>query len=125
MRACARLVALACLAALGWCRVPACGQVPDPGPCRAFFRRFFWDNGTRTCEPFIYGGCMGAVPFRTAAECEAARCAIDTPVLGRNPDETEEYVEAVADPWWRRRFAKSRLKNVGRRVEFVANTAVA
>lgn len=67
-----------CLAVCGRARAappaPACATPPDPGPCRAFFRRFFWDNATAACEPFIYGGCDGSVPFRTAAECEAARC---------------------------------------------------
>lgn len=53
---------------------PGCMVQPDPGPCKAFFRRFFWNNITETCEPFIYGGCYGVVPFRTAAQCEAANC---------------------------------------------------
>lgn len=54
---------------------PACDLVPDPGPCRAFFRRFFWDKESATCKPFIYGGCGGAVPFRSVSQCEAAKCA--------------------------------------------------
>ena len=31
----------------------------DSGPCRASFKRFFFDKKTGQCKEFIYGGCQG------------------------------------------------------------------
>ena len=36
-----------------------CTLPKDVGPCRAFFRRFYFNMQTRKCEQFIYGGCVG------------------------------------------------------------------
>jgi hypothetical protein len=63
---------------------PDCSLLPDPGRCHGFFRRFYWNEATRRCEPFIYGGCAGGVPFRTAAQCEAA-CATPAQVGSAPP----------------------------------------
>ena len=37
----------------------ACMMPRAIGPCRAAHPRFFYDNVTQTCKPFIYGGCHG------------------------------------------------------------------
>ncbi|PXF48564.1 Isoinhibitor K [Gracilariopsis chorda] len=53
---------------------PQCTWLPDPGPCRAFFRRYYYNNQTHTCQVFVHGGCDGRVPFRTSQQCQAAHC---------------------------------------------------
>jgi Kunitz/Bovine pancreatic trypsin inhibitor domain len=75
---------------------PACALIPDPGSCHGFFRRFYYNDSTRRCEPFIYGGCAGGVPFRTAAQCEAA-CA--SPAVAADPASKELRARAfTGDP---------------------------
>ncbi|MFB3819446.1 MAG: BPTI/Kunitz domain-containing protein, partial [Candidatus Methylomirabilales bacterium] len=49
-----------------------CGMKPDPGPCKARFERYYFDEKSRACRPFFWGGCEGAVPFETAEACEQA-----------------------------------------------------
>ncbi|KFM75510.1 Tissue factor pathway inhibitor, partial [Stegodyphus mimosarum] len=52
--------------------VPVCEQEKVVGPCRAGFRRFFFNKETRQCELFIYGGCQGNNNnFLTKEDCEA------------------------------------------------------
>ncbi|XP_012937483.1 amyloid-beta A4 protein [Aplysia californica] len=49
-----------------------CFLTPDPGPCRALFRRYFFDKTTMECHPFIYGGCQGNENrFATMEECNS------------------------------------------------------
>lgn len=45
---------------------------PDPGFCRAYMPRYYFDKNTRSCKEFIWGGCGGIVPFKTLKECESA-----------------------------------------------------
>ena len=49
-----------------------CYVEPDPGPCRMAINRYYFDKKDRKCKRFIYGGCKGAVPFETLAECQKA-----------------------------------------------------
>eukprot|EP00105_Crassostrea_gigas_P046160 XP_019930308.1 PREDICTED: eppin-like isoform X1 [Crassostrea gigas] len=43
------------------------------GPCRAGFRRWWYNRRTKKCEKFMYGGCGGnGNNFRTKRQCE--RC---------------------------------------------------
>ncbi|XP_051534832.1 kunitz-type serine protease inhibitor 6-like [Myxocyprinus asiaticus] len=52
------------------CVVPS-----DSGPCRASFRRFYFDSSSQSCKPFIYGGCRGNQNrYSTEEECLSA-CA--------------------------------------------------
>lgn len=51
-----------------------CTLEPDSGSCRANFPRYYFDNTTKKCEIFIWGGCDGVVPFETKEECEACGC---------------------------------------------------
>ena len=48
-----------------------CNLPKVTGPCRAAFRRWYFNKATGRCEMFIYGGCRGnANNFRTKSECE-------------------------------------------------------
>lgn len=47
-----------------------CLDEPDPGPCRAFVTRYFYDYRHDRCRVFRYGGYQGRVPFETLAACE-------------------------------------------------------
>jgi tissue factor pathway inhibitor len=49
-----------------------CAMRPDPGFCRAAFPKYTFNEETKKCEKFIYGGCGGNVPFNSQSDCEAA-----------------------------------------------------
>ena len=56
--------ALFCFAAAD-CYLP-----PDPGPCLAYFPRYYYNIHKGTCEEFIYGGCAGnSNNFHYQGEC--------------------------------------------------------
>jgi hypothetical protein len=50
-----------------------CALVPDPGPCKALFKRYYYDKTDAKCKEFIWGGCDGVVPFETLDECETCK----------------------------------------------------
>jgi hypothetical protein len=53
-----------------------CNQPKATGPCKANFRRFYYNSTTKNCESFIYGGCQGNENnFHTIAEC-AKTCKV-------------------------------------------------
>lgn len=47
-----------------------CRLKPEGGPCKALFKRYYYDAEAKKCKVFIYGGCEGVVPFETYEECE-------------------------------------------------------
>jgi hypothetical protein len=47
-----------------------CQLEPDPGPCKAYIERYYYDKAEKRCKAFVWGGCEGVVPFETLAECE-------------------------------------------------------
>ena len=48
-----------------------CKQDKDPGPCKGFFPRYYYDYKSKKCVEFIYGGCKGnSNNFKTLEECE-------------------------------------------------------
>ncbi|KAL3872901.1 hypothetical protein ACJMK2_036080 [Sinanodonta woodiana] len=52
-----------------------CHLPSNPGPCKGFFPRYFFDVKTLDCKEFIWGGCGGNQNnFETGASCIAA-CA--------------------------------------------------
>jgi hypothetical protein len=53
---------------------PSCSLEPESGTCRANFPKYYFDNTTKKCEVFTWGGCDGVVPFETKEECEACEC---------------------------------------------------
>lgn len=43
----------------------------EEGPCRAYVPRYYYNTTTKTCEPFIYGGCDGnANNFLLLSQCQ-------------------------------------------------------
>ena len=46
-----------------------CEVDPDPGLCKAYFPKYYFDKETLACQEFIHGGCGGVVPFDTMDEC--------------------------------------------------------
>uniref|UniRef100_H0XLB6 Uncharacterized protein n=2 Tax=Otolemur garnettii TaxID=30611 RepID=H0XLB6_OTOGA len=36
-----------------------CTMPKEPGPCMAFFERWWYNKKNNTCSIFIYGGCLG------------------------------------------------------------------
>ncbi|XP_037577290.1 boophilin-H2 isoform X3 [Dermacentor silvarum] len=35
-----------------------CHKPPHTGPCKASMPRFYYDANTKSCRPFVYGGCQ-------------------------------------------------------------------
>jgi len=51
-----------------------CKLAPDKGPCKGLFESWYFDQNSKTCKSFFWGGCAGSVPFKTQQEC-ASLCA--------------------------------------------------
>lgn len=51
-----------------------CDMIPDPGSCKAYFPKYYFDKKEGKCKEFIWGGCYGTVPFQTLEECEKCGC---------------------------------------------------
>lgn len=49
----------------------SCGLKPESGKCRASLTRWYLDERTGVCKPFIWGGCDGVAPFETLESCHA------------------------------------------------------
>ncbi|NXC03591.1 TFPI1 inhibitor, partial [Orthonyx spaldingii] len=48
-----------------------CLHDQDPGICRGYFTRYFYNKETKLCEAFKYGGCLGNQNnFRSLEECQ-------------------------------------------------------
>ncbi|NXI03520.1 TFPI1 inhibitor, partial [Pachycephala philippinensis] len=48
-----------------------CFHDQDPGICRGYFTRYFYNKETKLCEAFKYGGCVGNQNnFRSLEECQ-------------------------------------------------------
>ncbi|XP_016150075.1 tissue factor pathway inhibitor-like isoform X1 [Sinocyclocheilus grahami] len=51
-----------------------CHLEDEPGPCRGLVPRYYFDNKSKECKRFFYGGCFGnANNFKTIKECHE-RC---------------------------------------------------
>ncbi|NXT13002.1 TFPI1 inhibitor, partial [Prunella fulvescens] len=49
-----------------------CFHAQEPGVCRGYFTRYFYNKETKLCEKFKYGGCLGNQNnFRSLEECQA------------------------------------------------------
>uniref|UniRef100_A0A8D2NX42 Tissue factor pathway inhibitor n=1 Tax=Zosterops lateralis melanops TaxID=1220523 RepID=A0A8D2NX42_ZOSLA len=49
-----------------------CFHAQEPGVCRGYFTRYFYNKETKLCEAFKYGGCLGNQNnFRSLEECQA------------------------------------------------------
>ena len=52
-------------------RPQLCELKPKVGPCRAGHLMYYFDQNTKACEEFIYGGCLGNDNrFSSISECE-------------------------------------------------------
>jgi hypothetical protein len=49
-----------------------CALAPDPGPCKAHFPSFYFDQKESSCKQFIWGGCSGVRPFKNLETCKSA-----------------------------------------------------
>lgn len=47
-----------------------CLKKPDPGLCKAYFPKYYFNVESKNCVEFIWGGCQGSVPFETLKECQ-------------------------------------------------------
>ncbi|NXO98666.1 TFPI1 inhibitor, partial [Certhia brachydactyla] len=48
-----------------------CFHPQEPGVCRGYFTRYFYNKETKSCEAFKYGGCLGNQNnFRSLEECQ-------------------------------------------------------
>lgn len=48
-----------------------CFYAQEPGVCRGYFTRYFYNKETKLCEAFKYGGCLGNQNnFRSLEECQ-------------------------------------------------------
>ncbi|GAB1597983.1 boophilin-H2-like [Argonauta hians] len=59
--------------AASFSNLPMCEQPKKVGPCRAFFRRYFFNSASGQCERFVYSGCQGNENnFETKQDCESS-----------------------------------------------------
>lgn len=64
---------------------PACLEPKFVGPCRAAMPRFYYNQETKVCEEFIFGGCSANKNnFNTKEECERT-------CLGHQSKGSEEF----------------------------------
>jgi len=47
-----------------------CLDEPEPGPCKKFVIRYFYDYRHEKCRAFWHGGCRGRALFETLADCK-------------------------------------------------------
>ncbi|XP_068173389.1 kunitz-type protease inhibitor 2-like isoform X2 [Antennarius striatus] len=71
-----------------------CLGAPDPGPCRAAFPMFYYDQNAGSCLSFIYGGCRGNNNRYTTLEACQDTCTADGR-LRRNGDVQNRWSPAV------------------------------
>jgi len=62
-----------------------CDLAPDPGPCEAYMKAYYYDPDAG-CTEFGYGGCDGVVPFSHIEFCELACEIEDTPPPATEPE---------------------------------------
>uniref|UniRef100_A0A7I4YVA0 Kunitz/Bovine pancreatic trypsin inhibitor domain protein n=1 Tax=Haemonchus contortus TaxID=6289 RepID=A0A7I4YVA0_HAECO len=72
-----------------------CMQPVEPGPCKHFVDRWFFNGEDGTCHPFKYGGCAGnRNHFFSQNECEI-HCARFLRIISDDDEEEEDFVEEI------------------------------
>lgn len=52
------------------CAAERCSQVLDPGPCRDYIVKWYYDATANSCAQFWFGGCLGnGNQFETEKSC--------------------------------------------------------
>nr|XP_009664563.1 PREDICTED: tissue factor pathway inhibitor isoform X3 [Struthio camelus australis] len=70
-----------------------CFHEKDPGICRGYFSRYFYNKETKICEIFKYGGCLGNQNnFKNLEECQTT-CQSSSNLLPIAP--TEDHPNTV------------------------------
>ncbi|XP_035425165.1 tissue factor pathway inhibitor isoform X1 [Cygnus atratus] len=70
-----------------------CFHEKDPGTCRGFFSRYFYNKESKLCEIFKYGGCLGNQNnFKSLEECQTT-CQGDSNLLPDAP--TEDHLNIM------------------------------
>ncbi|XP_077523239.1 papilin-like [Amblyomma americanum] len=82
---------------------PACLKPKYTGPCAGYFPRYYYNNSLKTCEQFIYGGCLSnGNNFVTIEECKN-KCWV-------SPDQGSVEVTTAFDvPLWLYRAPRSQV----------------
>ncbi len=47
-----------------------CSLKPESGPCKALYRKYYFDSESKKCKNFGWGGCDGVVPFDSGEDCK-------------------------------------------------------
>jgi len=47
-----------------------CRAKPVTGTCKGRFEAYYFDEKSKSCKQFFWGGCQGTVPFETLQDCE-------------------------------------------------------
>ncbi|KAL1486611.1 hypothetical protein MTO96_046880 [Rhipicephalus appendiculatus] len=64
---------------------PGCDEPKDHGPCNGYIPRYYFNNASKTCEQFIFGGCQAnGNNFESVDEC-MNRCWVAPPEVCTYP----------------------------------------
>ncbi|XP_076591980.1 kunitz-type protease inhibitor 2 [Chaetodon auriga] len=70
-----------------------CGAEPLVGPCRAAFRRWYYNTETSSCQSFIYGGCKGNNNNYDSKESCMAACTVTVLPSSKKTVDGESFTE--------------------------------
>ncbi|XP_055967936.1 tissue factor pathway inhibitor [Sorex fumeus] len=70
-----------------------CFLEEDPGICRGYITRYFYNNQSQQCEDFKYGGCLGNLNnFESLEECKKT---CELPLNALEDDDSKTQTDAV------------------------------
>ncbi|KAM7017154.1 tissue factor pathway inhibitor [Passerculus sandwichensis] len=75
-----------------------CFHAQEPGVCRGYFTRYFYNKETKLCEKFKYGGCLGNQNnFRSLEECQKT-CEDNSVTAEEHPSTVNSSSPAAEHP---------------------------